>query len=137
MRCLTLRHPAALSQLRRELTYQSSQEGTHYYRCPTHGRLILPPNGIIQMDDPDDSDVMVFGGTAGFVLGWIVYVPAESPLMEAISTLGVSEQAEAHACDQDDAEGHERQKPHAFVDGVQGKPRLYRFRYTRLSAVRH
>ena len=39
------------------LTHQYSQGETHYYRCPTHGRLILPPNGIMQMDDPEDSAV--------------------------------------------------------------------------------
>ena len=40
-----------------QLTYQYSQGDTHYYRCSTHGRLVLPPSGIIQMDDPDDSAV--------------------------------------------------------------------------------
>ena len=39
------------------LTYQHSQGEVHFYRCPKHGRLVLPPSGVIQIDDPDDSAV--------------------------------------------------------------------------------
>ena len=39
------------------LTYQHSQADVHFYWCATHGRLVLPPSGIMQVDDPDDSAV--------------------------------------------------------------------------------
>jgi hypothetical protein len=30
---------------------------THFYRCWRHGVVVLPPNGIIRVDDPNDSVV--------------------------------------------------------------------------------
>lgn len=40
-----------------EIEGLDSQGETHLYRCPTVGRLLLPPNGIMQVDDPADSSV--------------------------------------------------------------------------------
>ena len=34
------------------LTYQHSQGDMHFYRCPTHGRLVLPPTGIMRSTIP-------------------------------------------------------------------------------------
>lgn len=40
-----------------KLTYTHSQRDTHFYRCPRHGVVVLPPSGIVRVDDPDDSAV--------------------------------------------------------------------------------
>ena len=39
------------------LVYRHSQGDTHFYRCPKHGVVVLPPSGIIRVDDPDNSAV--------------------------------------------------------------------------------
>lgn len=32
-------------------------EATHFCRCPKHGVVVLPPTGIVRVDDPNDSAV--------------------------------------------------------------------------------
>jgi hypothetical protein len=32
-------------------------QATHFYRCRRHGVVILPPSGIVRLDDPNDSAV--------------------------------------------------------------------------------
>ena len=32
-------------------------QATHSYRCPRHGVVILPPSGIVRIDNPNDSVV--------------------------------------------------------------------------------
>jgi hypothetical protein len=32
-------------------------QAMHFYRCLPHGVVILPPSGIVRVDDPDDSAV--------------------------------------------------------------------------------
>ena len=39
------------------LTYVRSEGETHFYRCPRDGAVILPPNGIVRVDNPEDSAV--------------------------------------------------------------------------------
>jgi hypothetical protein len=43
------------------LTYVHSQgpagiyQAAHFHRCRNHGVVILPPSGIVRVDDPNDS----------------------------------------------------------------------------------
>ena len=39
------------------LTYVRSDGEWHFYRCPTHQTVVLPPNGRMKVDDPEDSEV--------------------------------------------------------------------------------
>jgi hypothetical protein len=39
------------------LTYVRSDGEWHFYRCPTHQTVVLPPNGRMKVDDSEDSDV--------------------------------------------------------------------------------
>ena len=32
-------------------------QATHFYRCRNNGVVILPPSGIVRVDDPNDSVV--------------------------------------------------------------------------------
>jgi hypothetical protein len=46
-----------LPDVRHALVYRHSQGDTHLYRCPKHGVVVLPPSGIVHIDDPDESAV--------------------------------------------------------------------------------
>ena len=37
-----------------KLAYVRSEGENHFYRCPSHGAVILPPSGVVRVDDPDD-----------------------------------------------------------------------------------
>jgi uncharacterized Zn finger protein (UPF0148 family) len=39
------------------LSYVRTDGDTHFYRCPRHGSLVLPPDGRVRPDDPNDSAV--------------------------------------------------------------------------------
>jgi hypothetical protein len=36
------------------LTYLRSEGEWHFYRCPTHQTVVLPPSGRVKVDDPND-----------------------------------------------------------------------------------
>ena len=40
------------------LDYVRWETGSHYYRCPRHGAVVLRPDGRVLEDDPDDSFVI-------------------------------------------------------------------------------
>jgi uncharacterized C2H2 Zn-finger protein len=40
------------------LDYVRWENGTHFYRCPRHGAVVLTPDGRVREDDPENSFVV-------------------------------------------------------------------------------